>query len=151
LPVPKTLRDGLIINNQKWVSDTDNNWRYQMSVSLYDRLGGYDVLAIFATKVIETAQKDGTLRRFWVNRNEDTNARDLQSLIDFTVNATGGQMYYRGRDMALAHKGMGITPIGWQRFIEIVGAVAGEMGVGGAEGKEVMRFLNTLKNNIVAA
>lgn len=103
-----------------------------MSVSLYDRLDGYDALAIFATKVIETAQKDGTLRRFWVNRSEDTNARDLQSLIDFTVNATGGQMYYRGRDMALAHKGMGITPIDWQRFIEIVDGVAGEMGVGGA-------------------
>jgi hemoglobin len=67
------------------------------------------------------------------------------------VNATGGQMYYRGRDMALAHKGMGITPIDWQRFIEIVDAVAGEMGVGGVEGKEVMRFLNTLKDNIVAA
>jgi hypothetical protein len=64
LPVPKTLRDGLIINNQKRVSDTDNNWRYQMSVSLYDRLDGYDALAIFATKVIKTAQKDGTLRRF---------------------------------------------------------------------------------------
>lgn len=122
-----------------------------MTVSLYDRLGGYDALAIFARKVIETAQQDGKLRRFWVDRNEDTNARDLQSLIDFMVNATGGQMYYRGRDMALAHKGMGITPIDWQRFIEIVGTVADEMGVGGAEGKEVMSFLNTLKDDIVAA
>jgi hemoglobin len=67
------------------------------------------------------------------------------------VKATGGQMYYRGRDMALAHKGMGITPSDWQRFIEIVGDVAGEMGVGGAEGEEVMSFLNTLKDDIVAA
>jgi hemoglobin len=151
LPVPKTLREGLIINNQKRVSDTYNDWRYQMTISLYDRLGGYDALAIFATKVIDTAQQDGKLSRFWVNRNEDTNARDLQSLIDFMVKATGGQMYYRGRDMALAHKGMGITPSDWQRFIEIVGDVAGEMGVGMAEGEEVMSFLNTLKDDIVAA
>jgi len=122
-----------------------------MAVSLYDRLGGYDALAMFATQVVDRAQKHSELARFWVNRNEDTNARDLQSLIDFLVNATGGQMYYRGRDMALAHKGMGITPTDWDSFVGIVVNVAGEMGVGETEGKEVMGFLETLKNDIVAA
>ena len=122
-----------------------------MTVSLYDRLGGYDALAIFATQVVDRAQKQDELSRFWVNRNEDTNARDLQSLIDFLVNATGGQMYYRGRDMALAHKGMGITADDWKSFIDIVVNVAGEMGVGEAEGAEVMGFLDTLKDDIIAA
>ncbi|MCG3267264.1 group 1 truncated hemoglobin [Yoonia sp. I 8.24] len=122
-----------------------------MTVSLYDRLGGYDALAMFATQVVERAQKHDELARFWLNRNEDTNARDLQSLIDFLVNSTGGQMYYRGRDMALAHKGMGITSNDWKCFIGIVVGVAGEMGVGEAEGSEVMRFLDTLKDDIVSA
>ncbi|MBU2991586.1 group 1 truncated hemoglobin [Octadecabacter sp. 1_MG-2023] len=122
-----------------------------MTVSLYDRLGGYDALAVFATQVVERAQKHDELARFWLNRNEDTNARDLQSLIDFLVNATGGQMYYRGRDMALAHKGMGITAHDWECFIGIVVSVAGEMGVREAEGGEVMGFLDTLKDDIVSA
>jgi hypothetical protein len=54
---------------------------------------------------------------------KDTNARDPQSLIDFMVNATGGQMHYRGRDM----------------------------GVGKVEGEEVLGFLDSLKGDIVAA
>lgn len=122
-----------------------------MTISLYDRLGGYDALATFATQVVDRARNHDELARFWVNRNEDTNARDLQSLIDFLVNATGGQMYYRGRDMALAHKGMGITPTDWNSFVGIVVSVAGEMGVGETEGAEVMGFLESLKDDIVAA
>ncbi len=122
-----------------------------MTVSLYDRLGGYDALAMFATQVVERAQSHEELARFWVNRNEDTNVRDLQSLIEFLVNATGGQMYYRGRDMALAHKDMGITPNDWDSFVGIVVNVAGDMGVEEVEGKEVMGFLDSLKDDIVAA
>lgn len=122
-----------------------------MTVSLYDRLGGYDALAMFATQVVDKAQNHDELARFWANRNEDSKARDLQSLIDFLVNATGGQMYYRGRDMALAHKGMGITPADWYSFAGIVANVAGEMGVAETEGTEVMGFLESLKDDIVAA
>lgn len=122
-----------------------------MTISLYDRLGGYDALATFATMVVGTAQTDELLGRFWANRNEDTNARDLQSLIDYLVRETGGQMYYKGRDMAMAHKGMGITDADWTRFIEIVVNVAGQLGVGPDEGGEVMGFLDTLKADIVGA
>jgi hemoglobin len=60
-------------------------------------------------------------------------------------------MYYTGRDMALAHQGMGITEPDWTRFIEIVTGVAGELGVGPTEGGEVMEFLNSLKDDIVTA
>ncbi len=122
-----------------------------MTVSLYSRLGGYDALAIFATKVVGNAQDDDLLGRFWASRNEDSNARDLQSLIDYFVRETGGQMYYKGRDMALAHKGMGITDADWERFMEIVVGVAGELGVEPDEGGEVMAFLDSLKTDIVNA
>ena len=123
----------------------------KMSASLYSRLGGYDAIAMFATKLISQAQADELLGRFWANRGEDRKARDLQILINFLVNQTGGQMYYTGRDMALAHKGMGITDGDWDRFIDIVISVAGELGVGETEGGEVMAFLNGLKGDIVTA
>ena len=122
-----------------------------MTDSLYSRLGGYDAIATFATMVVGNAQDDDLLGRFWANRNEDSNARDLQSLIDYMVSQTGGQMYYRGRDMALAHKGMSINGADWMRFIDIVVGVAGELGVGEAEGAEVMAFLDSLKSEIVTA
>ncbi|MEP0507043.1 MAG: group 1 truncated hemoglobin [Paracoccaceae bacterium] len=120
-----------------------------MTHTLYARLGGYDAIALFATQLIGKAQKDDLLGRFWVNRGEDRNARELQVLIDYLVNQTGGQMYYTGRDMALAHKGMGISQSDWARFIEIVVDVAGELGVGPEEGADVMAFLDSVKPDIV--
>jgi hemoglobin len=122
-----------------------------MTDTLYTRLGGYDGIAMFATKLVGQAQEDENLGRFWANRGEDRIARELQALIDYLVKETGGQMYYTGRDMALAHQGMGITESDWTRFIEIVTSVAGELGVGPTEGGEVMEFLNSLKADIVTA
>jgi hemoglobin len=122
-----------------------------MSVSLYDRLGGYDAIAIFADRLIAAARADSLLGRFWAHRGEDRLARDLQMLVDYLVRETGGQMYYTGRDMALAHAGMGITAVDWTRFLDIVIRVAGELGVGPSEGKEVMAFLQSWKSDIVTA
>ncbi|MDX1291488.1 MAG: group 1 truncated hemoglobin [Hyphomonas sp.] len=122
-----------------------------MTVTLYDRLGGYDALAIFATKLIDQARSDSLLGRFWAHRGEDRMARDLQMLIDYLVRETGGQMYYTGRDMVLAHAGMGITDADWARFLEIVLSVAGELGVGPSEGEEVMAFLQGFRHEIVTA
>jgi hemoglobin len=122
-----------------------------MADSLYTRLGGYDGIAMFATTLVGQAQQDELLARFWATRGEDSNARELQLLIDYLVRETGGQMYYTGRDMALSHKGMGITEADWARFIEIVISVAGELGVGPTEGGEVMDFLSSLKADIVTA
>ena len=122
-----------------------------MTVSLYDRLGGYDAIGGFAEALIGRAQSDNLLGRFWGHRSEDRNARDLQLLIDYLVRETGGRMYYTGCDMVLAHAGMGITDIDWARFIEIVVQVAGELDVGASEGAEVFAFLDGLKDDIVTA
>ena len=120
-----------------------------MTDSLYSRLGGYDGIAMFATTLVGQAQKDEILGRFWSDRGEDRIAREQQLLIDYLVKETGGQMYYTGRDMALSHQGMGINEVDWDRFIEIVASVAGELGVGPTEGGEVMTFLESLKTDIV--
>jgi hemoglobin len=120
-----------------------------MADSLYTRLGGYDAIAMFATKVVDQAQTDATLGRFWASSSQDRDDRSLQLLIDYLVHKTGGQMYYRGRDMGPTHKGMGITDADWDKFIEIVGSVAGELGVQPTEGGEVMAFFDSLKGDIV--
>lgn len=120
-----------------------------MSDSLYTRLGGYDAIATFATKLVSQAKQDDLLARFWANRPQDSLDSELQLLINYLVHKTGGQMYYAGRDMAPSHKGMGITEADWARFLEITTSVAGELGVGPTEGGEVMAFLNTLKADIL--
>ena len=77
-----------------------------MADTLYSRLGGYDGIAMFATTLVGQAHKDELLGRFWSDRGEDRIARELQLLIDYLVKETGGQMYYTGRDMALAHQSL---------------------------------------------
>jgi hemoglobin len=138
-------------NNSKQIKSIQIKEANKMADSLYSRLGGYDGIAMFATTLVEQAQKDELLGRFWTNRGEDRIARECQLLIDYLVKETGGQMYYTGRDMALSHQGMGITEADWTRFIAIVTSVAGELGVGPTEGGEVMTFLDSLKADIVTA
>lgn len=120
-----------------------------MSDSLYARLGGYDAIATFATKLVGQAKNDDLLGRFWESRAQDRLDSELQLLINYLVHQAGGQMYYAGRDMAVSHKGMGITEADWARFLEITGSVAGELGVGPAEGGEVMALLDSLKADIL--
>jgi hypothetical protein len=62
-----------------------------MTDTLYTRLGGYDGIAMFATKLVGQAQEDENLGRFWANRGEDRIARELQILIDYLVRETGGR------------------------------------------------------------
>jgi hemoglobin len=120
-----------------------------MSDSLYTRLGGYDAIATFAATLVGRAQNDDLLARFWKDRAQDGLDSELQLLINYLVHKTGGQMYYAGREMAPSHKGMGITEADWGRFLEITGNVAVDLGVGSAEGGEVMAFLDTLKADIL--
>jgi len=145
-----SLRVPPVTDNNRYKSECiANQGGIDINTSLYSRLGGYDAIARFATTLIGHAQEDDLLGRFWKNRGEDRNARELQVLIDYLVNQTGGQMYYTGRNMALAHQGMGITETDWARFIEITASVAATLGVGETEGHEVMTFLDSLKPDIV--
>ena len=76
--------------------------------ALYERLGGYDALAAVANDLLPRLQADPQLGRFWAHRGEDGVKREKQLLIDFLCASAGGPVYYRGRDMLLAHRGMRI-------------------------------------------
>lgn len=121
-----------------------------MTASLYERLGGYDAIVAFTSKLLERLQADEKLGRFWENRGNDGIAREHQLLIDYLVSVTGGHMVYTGRDMRTSHEGMGIDDEDWARFIDHVVAVAGELNVGEAEGGQVLEFLDSIKADIMA-
>src|SRR5271169_4819987 len=74
---------------------------------------GYDAIAAVCNDLLPRLMGDARLERFWQNRAEDSIAREKQLLIDFLCAASGGQMYYTGRDMKLSHKGMRIGATDW--------------------------------------
>ena len=86
------------------------------SPSLYTRLGGYDAIVAVANNLLPRLVGDPQLGRFWKHRGEDGVQREKQLLIDFLCSSPGGPLFYTGRDMAVSHKGMGITESDWGIF-----------------------------------
>ncbi len=117
--------------------------------SLYERLGGYDVIVVAVDEILPRLVKDGQLGRFWQNRGRDGIARERQLLIDYLCNAAGGPMYYTGRDMKLLHEGMEISESDWSLFTGHIAASLDHLSVGEPERGELLGFIESLKGNIV--
>jgi hemoglobin len=117
--------------------------------SLYSRLGGYDAIAAVANDLLRRLRSDPQLGRFWNNRAEDSIMREKQLLIDYLCASAGGPMYYRGRDMLLSHRGMGITESDWNIFLGHAAATFAKFKVPDAEQREVVAFVESLKKDIV--
>lgn len=119
--------------------------------SLYERLGGYDGIAAVADDFLPRVQGDERLGRFWQNRGDDGIAREKQLLVDFLVSASGGPIYYTGRDMATAHKGMGVSADDWGRLVGHLTATLEKFQVPEREKGEVLAFIDSTKGDIVEA
>jgi hemoglobin len=121
----------------------------QMPDTLYARLGGYDAIAAVSDDLLLRMRADAQLARFWQNRAEDSIRREKQLLIDFLCSASGGPLYYTGRDMKTSHRGMGISESDWQRFISHLGATLDKFVVPAAERAAVLGFVDSTKAEIV--
>ena len=117
--------------------------------TLYERLGGYDAIAQVADNLLPRLMQDDQLGRFWENRGDDGVAREKQLLIDFLCAASGGPMYYTGRDMTTAHKGMGISASDWERFLGHLKETAAHFELADAEASDVLAFIESTKDEIV--
>ena len=117
--------------------------------SLYERLGGYDAIVAVANDLLPRLNTDSQLARFWAHRGEDGVNREKQLLIDFLCASAGGPVYYRGRDMALCHRGMRISESDWNVFLGHAGATLAKLQVPEAERRDVVAFVQGLKRDIV--
>jgi hemoglobin len=115
--------------------------------TLYERLGGYDAIAAVANDLLPRLQADPQLGRFWAHRGDDGVQREKQLLIDFLC--ASGPVYYRGRDMALCHRGMRISEGNWNVFLGHAAATLAKFKVPEAEQGEVVKFVQGLKKDIV--
>ena len=117
--------------------------------TLYERLGGYDAIAAVANDLLPRLHADPQLGRFWAHRGADGVQREKQLLIDFLCASAGGPVYYRGRDMLLAHRGMRVNENDWTVFLGHAAATLAKFRVPEAEQREVVAFVQSLKADIV--
>jgi hemoglobin len=119
--------------------------------SLYERLGGYDAIFAVTNDLLDRMEKDPQLGRFWQHRGTDGVKRERQLIVDFLVAATGGPLYYKGRDMKLSHQGMRISEGDWTIFLKHADATLKAFNVRQAEYDEVVAFMQSTKADIVEA
>ena len=119
--------------------------------TLYARLGGYDAIAAVAANLLPRLMADPQLGRFWQHRGEDGIRREGQLLINFLCANAGGPMVYVGRDMALSHRGMGISESDWTVFIAHLQATLEHFAVPAEESADVLAFIESTKADIVEA
>src|ERR1044072_7868814 len=85
-------------------------------LSLYQRLGGYDVIATIVDQVLTRMREDPKFARFSA-RSVDSPNRPRQLLVDQMCALAGGLCIYIGRDMKTSHTGLGITEDEWEASI----------------------------------
>lgn len=117
--------------------------------TLYERLGGYDAIRAVVDNLLPRLQADELLGRFWQNRGDDGIAREKQLLADFLANVSGGPMYYTGRGMVRAHKGMGISEADWMVFVGHLRATLEFFDLPKNEFNDVIGFIEGLKKEIL--
>ncbi|UWQ32072.1 group 1 truncated hemoglobin [Leisingera sp. M527] len=117
--------------------------------TLYTRLGGYDAIRAVVDNLLPRLQADELLGRFWQNRGADGIAREKQLLVDFLANVSGGPMYYTGRGMVRAHKGMGISEADWTVFVGHLKATLKAFNLPEKEFNDVVGFIESLKEEIL--
>ncbi len=117
--------------------------------SLYDRLGGYNALALVVDEFIMQLGKDKQLSRFLVGLSDDSKKKLRQHVLDQFCQATGGPCLYNGRDMRTTHTGLKITESDWDIASKALVAALDKYKVPQKEKDEVVAFVTSLKKDIV--
>jgi DNA-binding NtrC family response regulator len=117
--------------------------------SLYMRLGSARGISTLARDLFGRVQADPELRRFWARRSTYGVLREEKLLVDYVSTVSGGPAEYVGRDMAAAHKNLGITAHDWELFRTHFAASLSALRVPERESRELEAFAESLKESIV--
>ena len=116
--------------------------------SLYQRLGGYDVIAAFVDDTYQMLRTDPRFSRF-AARSIDSQQRGRQLLVDQICHLAGGPCYYTGRDMKTSHAGLRITKTEWNISLGYIRQALKNHDVKEREAEEVIAIFERYKADIV--
>ncbi len=117
--------------------------------SLYERLGGYDVIAAFMTDYVNRIRADPKFARFASGRGTDKKKRDLQLNIDYMCKVAGSSNYYFGRDLKTAHAGLAITEEEWKANVRYMAEALDKYKIPHGERAEVLALMDHMRRDIV--
>lgn len=115
--------------------------------TLYERIGGYDVLSTFSGGLIDGFYSDPRFNRFTQGEVPPTNVieRDKQLTTEYLCKITEGPCYYIGKDMLLMHKDLKITQDEWNALIDHATRLANEIGsIKASDKKEFLKLFQRI-------
>ncbi len=117
--------------------------------SLYQRLGGYDAIAVVTDDFLGRLVGDAQFARFFAGHSTDSKMRIRQHIVEQLCAAAGGPCVYRGRDMKTAHAGLGITESQWDLSVRLLVASLDKFKVPEREKSDLLGAIGPLKSDIV--
>jgi hemoglobin len=117
--------------------------------TLYQRLGGYDVIAAVIDDMFAALRADPAFARFGAGRSIDSHTRTRQLLVDQMCQLSGGPCVYIGRDMKTSHDGLGITSAEWTANMRHTEAALHKHDVPDAERAEFLDLFERYRDEIV--
>jgi len=117
--------------------------------TLYQRMGGYDVMAGIVDDFLVQLKNDPAFDRFGGGRSEASLKRTRQIVVDQFCALTGGPCVYIGRDMKSAHQGLKITRAEWDSAIKKLEISLDKFKVGGKDKEEFVALIQQVRDEIV--
>lgn len=120
-------------------------------LSIYERLGGYEAIYVFAEDVLSRLMDDDEIGHIWEHMSQDRILLEHQNFVDWLCEHFGGPMMYRGRDLVTVHRGMGITERHWDILFEKFDEAVQKFQAPPEIRDEVITFLKKFKPVIVGS
>jgi hemoglobin len=117
--------------------------------TLYQRMGGYDVIAAVVDDFIKQLGQDEAFKRFGGGRSMDSLHRTRQLVVDQTCYLAGGPCVYIGRDTKTAHAGLAITQEEWDLSIKHFKTALDDQKVAEPEQKDFLAMIEKLRPDVV--
>ena len=117
--------------------------------SLFERLGGYEVIAAIIDDLYARMEADPSLQRFRKGRTPESLSRERLLFVDQICALSGGPCLYTGRDMKTAHAGMGITGSEWGQTMGYTAASLDKLKIPAKEKAEFLAIFERFRGEII--
>jgi hemoglobin len=119
--------------------------------TLYERLGGYDAIALIVDEFLRRLRADPMFARFGGGRSLDSTQRGREFLVSQMCELSGGPCKYFGRDMKTTHGGLAITTAEWEACLRHTADALDHLGVRAKEKEEFLGLFEIYRDDIVEA
>ena len=119
------------------------------SSTLYERLGGYDVISNIIDEFLVKMFTDPQVGRYFVGMGTDTREQLRQKNKLLLCKNTGGPCKIINRDMKRAHEGLRITNSDWKVAMAHLRNTLKTLKIGEQEQRELLQLIGSLQEKIV--